>query len=570
MRIRQSVVAAAAIAASAGALAAPATAAPTQVLFPYSGGNQTWSVPVGVTEATFVLQGASGGDAATGGSGGLGAELHATVPVTPGETLTIVVGGAGSATAGFGGGGAAGDNGLAPLAGAGGGATTVLSGTNGVLLVAGGGGGGGGTGAGTAPGAGGDGGAGGTAGVAGIAAAPSTPGGGGLASGVGGAAGENAGGVAGAAGGTSVTSVGGTGGEQASASAGGNGGGGGGGFVGGGGGGAGASTDATTAGAGGGGGAGGQSFSTANATGLTTGVATAPGNGVAVLTYEPLATPQAQVQPTISGVAQVGRALTCETGTWSGSPSLRVAWLRNGAAIPNATATTYTLAEPDGAQQIACQVTATNAAGSAVARTTAITIPLTAGPTPVTAPSVTGRAAIGERVTCEPGTWTGGTPTFAYVWLRNGRAIARQTASTYTLARADAGQSVQCAVTATAAGLSTTAQSVAVGGPARLVILTTTATVSRAGAVTIQVACFGPTDCAVPSMTATSGQVIARAGARTVRSGASSKYAIRLGKRGLSKLRRVGSSIPVRFVSTPTGGYGGNARLTWVALNGTA
>jgi hypothetical protein len=101
------------------------------------------------------------------------------------------------------------------------------------------------------------------------------------------------------------------------------------------------------------------------------------------------------------------------------------------------------------------------------------------------------------------------------------------------------------------------------------VILTTTALVSRTGAVTVQVACFGPTDCVVPRMTATSGQVIARAGARTIRSGASSKYVMALGSRGKAKLRGTGSSIAVRFVCAPNGGYGGNVRLSFVALKGT-
>jgi hypothetical protein len=448
LRIRLSIAALAAIAAGSAALAAPAGAAPVQLPFTFSGGSQFWTVPTGVTEATFTLQGAAGGGAAGGGAGGLGAEIRATIPVTPGERLTIVVGGEGTSL-----------------------------------------------------------------GIAGF-----------------------------------------------------NGGGGGGGLVGGGGGGAGGSTSAATDGAGGGGGAGGQSFVTASATNVSIALAAQRNDGVAVVSYEPLAAPEVRTQPTLSGVAQVGRALSCELGTWSGSPSLAVAWLRNGETIPGATAMTYTLATADGGQQVACQVTATNSAGSRTARTPAITVSL--GPANATAPAVSGASAIGSRLTCSNGTWTGA-PTFAYAWLRNGRAIRGQTGSTYTLGRADAGQAIQCAVTATVDGQSVTAQSVATGGPARLVILTTTALVSRTGGVTVQVACFGPTDCVVPRMTATSGQVIARAGARTIRSGSSSRYTIALGRRGRAKLRRAGSSIAVRFVCTPTGGSGGNARLSFVALNGT-
>jgi len=570
MRIRPTVAALAATAAAAAAAAAPAGAAEVQIPFAYDGAAQSWTVPTGVTEATFTLIGGAGGDAGVlGPVGGFGAQVRATLPVTPGETLTLVVGGQGASSgAPAWDGGAAGANGDAPAAGAGGGATAVLSSTGAALLVAGGGGGAGGPGAGSG-GTGGDGGSAELPGAPGGPSGPSTPGGGGLVGGAGGAAGGGS--IGGANGGAASGGRGGAGGAGASGSGGGNGGGGGGGYAGGGGGGAGGSGPAGTDAAGGGGGAGGTSFATASATGVAPpALASTRGNGLAIVSYEPLAAPQVRVQPTLSGVAQVGRALTCELGTWTGSPSLTVAWLRGGMAIAGATSAVYTLAEADAGQQVACQVTAVNAAGSAVARTPAITIPITGGPAPATLPSVSGRAQIGARLTCAPGTWSGGTPTFAYAWLRNGRAVAGQTSATYTLGRADAGQSLQCAVTATVGGLATTAQSTAVGGPARLVILTTTALVSRGGGVTVQVACFGPTDCAVPRMTATSGQVIARAGARTIRSGNSSKYAITLGARGIAKLRRAGSSIAVRFVCAPTGGYGGNARLTWVALKGAS
>ncbi len=565
MRIRQTaVVAALAATAAAGATgAAPAGAAELQIPFVYDGAEQTWTVPTGVTAATFTLAGGAGGQVTGGGDGGVGAQLRATLPVTPGETLRVVVGGQASQAGapGFNGGG------MGTSAGSGGGATSILSSTGAVLLVAGGGGGGGAAGSGAGAGAGGDGGAGGQPGLPGDPATGSTGGGGGLVGGIGGAAGT-AGTIPGVVGGSTTSANGGVGGVAPGGSAGGNGGGGGGGATGGGGGGTGG--DDGAGGAGGGGGAGGTNFTTPTATSVSTSLASARNNGLVVISYEPLAAPQVRVQPTLSGVAQVGRALSCELGTWSGSPALTVAWLRGGAQIAGATSTTYTLADADAGQQVACQVTATNAAGNAVARTPAITIPVSSGPAPSALPSISGRAELGARLTCAPGSWGGATPAFAYAWLRNGRAVSGQTSATYTLARADAGQSLQCVVTATVGGLATTVQSTAVGGPARLVILTTTALVSRGGGVTVQVACFGPTDCVVPRMTATSGQVIARAGARTIRSGNSSKYTMTLGARGIAKLRRAGSSIAVRFVSTPTGGYGGNARLTFVALKGAA
>jgi len=111
--------------------AGPAGAAPTSVTFDYTGTNQTWVVPAGVTEITVDLSGAQGGDNAANGCsdfGGLGGRTVAVLPVTPGDTLTIVVGGRGGGSndtgqgvGGFNGGGDAGVTALLNIYGAGGG-----------------------------------------------------------------------------------------------------------------------------------------------------------------------------------------------------------------------------------------------------------------------------------------------------------------------------------------------------------------------------------------------------------------------------------------------------------------
>src|SRR5436305_11298041 len=59
-------------------------------------GVYQWVVPADITTATFDLYGGSGGDAG-GSKGGHGGHTVATVAVTPGETLSITVGGAGAA-----------------------------------------------------------------------------------------------------------------------------------------------------------------------------------------------------------------------------------------------------------------------------------------------------------------------------------------------------------------------------------------------------------------------------------------------------------------------------------------
>ena len=108
------------------------------VTFDFTGAAETWTVPAGVTSATFDLYGARGGI-----GGGLGGRVTATLNVTPGATYQILVGGLGDAFHnGFNGGA------LGQSARNGGGASDVRSGAFGLadrMLVAGGGGGGNGT-----------------------------------------------------------------------------------------------------------------------------------------------------------------------------------------------------------------------------------------------------------------------------------------------------------------------------------------------------------------------------------------------------------------------------------------
>jgi hypothetical protein len=123
------VCAVAALAGAASAQIAPPTCLPgTQVAFAATGAPQSYGVPAGVTELFVVADGAAGG---TGSSGpGLGAHVEATVPVSGGMALTVIVGQRGV-------------NG--PTGGGGGGGSFLFTSTGDLLVAAGGGGGGGAT-----------------------------------------------------------------------------------------------------------------------------------------------------------------------------------------------------------------------------------------------------------------------------------------------------------------------------------------------------------------------------------------------------------------------------------------
>jgi hypothetical protein len=141
----------------------PAGAAPActggvcTVKFAETGHVQSWTVPAGVTHITLTVAGGSGGNNSPAtGTPGKGGVVIARLAVTPGQRLTVVVGGKGAngvtgsatgAAGGYGGGGAGGATPAASASvegGGGGGGSFVFAGTgaSAKLLVAVGGGGG--------------------------------------------------------------------------------------------------------------------------------------------------------------------------------------------------------------------------------------------------------------------------------------------------------------------------------------------------------------------------------------------------------------------------------------------
>jgi hypothetical protein len=231
--------------------------------FGFTGGEQCYTVPNGVTTLYVVAHGANGSGGTSNKPGGTGARVEGRIPVTAGQTLYVYVGGSGGTPGGgYNGGGSGANN----RGGGGGGATDIRTGSGALntrLLVAGGGGGAGGAGSEVPPGGFG-GGAGGYNGVAGVSDSGfyTYHGGGGGSQSGGGAGGDNGGGCITPTTGTNGSlGSGGTGGTSPLGSnstpggPGGSGGGGGGGGLYGGGGGAG-SCNANGYGVGGGGGSG--------------------------------------------------------------------------------------------------------------------------------------------------------------------------------------------------------------------------------------------------------------------------------------------------------------------------
>lgn len=128
----------------AGTDSPPACASTT---YTYTGSSHQCIVPAGVTSVSIDAVGGQGGTTTDDVAGGLGGRVVATLSVSAGDVLTLVVGGSGGGSGGFGG-SHGGDPGAGPYVSSfdgagGGGSTDVRLGTR-TLVTAGGGGGGGG------------------------------------------------------------------------------------------------------------------------------------------------------------------------------------------------------------------------------------------------------------------------------------------------------------------------------------------------------------------------------------------------------------------------------------------
>lgn len=198
-------------------------------------------------------------------------------------------------------------------------------------------------------------------------------------------------------------------------------------------------------------------------TGRSTGLATVAQESAPV---GPVGKPLTPATPSISTSTPlaVGGVLFAKRGTWTAEGAqlseadFSYQWLRDGEAIPGATAKDYRLTVSDVETSIAVRVTG-SFPGFSTASTTSPTVgPVRGlaptGPTPVIrVPS--GDAVPGAWLTVTRGQWTSGSTklpesAFTYTWYRDGVAV--RSGKDYPLKLADLGSEITVTVTATVAG----------------------------------------------------------------------------------------------------------------------
>jgi hypothetical protein len=176
-------------------------------------------------------------------------------------------------------------------------------------------------------------------------------------------------------------------------------------------------------------------------------------------------------EPTVTGVALVGRSLETSNGAWNPSSGVtyKYQWLRcdpsggddssdkTCTSISGATQKTYTIASGDIGKRMRSRVAASSRGGTTQATSAATSVVSTESGKPASSspPTISGSAVVGSQLTGSPGTWVGDSPiTYSYQWLRCDKAgnacepIPGRTTSQYTLVQADQGRTVRLKVVA--------------------------------------------------------------------------------------------------------------------------
>ena len=160
--------------------------------------------------------------------------------------------------------------------------------------------------------------------------------------------------------------------------------------------------------------------------------------------------------PTISGIARVGSRLVASPGTWSKTgTTYAYQWYVDGTAVSGATGSTFV---PRPADHLLTATVHVKAKRSGYAPATAIspqTAKIARGTlTASKAPTITGRARVGSRVTVSTGTWSHAAA-ISYQWYADGVAIKGATGRSFIATSRERGARLRASVTARADGYTT-------------------------------------------------------------------------------------------------------------------
>jgi hypothetical protein len=210
------------------------------------------------------------------------------------------------------------------------------------------------------------------------------------------------------------------------------------------------------------------SAATANLVGASEG-STTSGINAAMVAAAPVNT----ALPVVSGTPTVGSLLSCSNGSWTGENELTLAvgwplttpfayqWLRDGGPIAGATTAAYVVQAVDVGHGLMCEVTATNDAGHASAKSNPVAVTLPAVTLSSTKIVVSGGSAR-VPIVCASATCAGTIELTAQIAAKHGKGKKKAKKKTVVLGKGSyslaAGTKATIAVRLTAAGKSALAK----------------------------------------------------------------------------------------------------------------
>jgi len=164
--------------------------------------------------------------------------------------------------------------------------------------------------------------------------------------------------------------------------------------------------------------------------------------------------------PQITGKARFGSTLKVSVGTWSPAPTqVSYQWLRNGVAIPKATTASYRPVLADIGRRLSVKVSGTANGMSGHITVTVGSVTRAAAPKWTKAkPTIKGKHRVGVKLQVKPTKAKIRKRAHApgakvsYQWLRNGKAIAKQTKAKHKVVKRDRGKRLRVRITITMPG----------------------------------------------------------------------------------------------------------------------
>ncbi|MFL6172412.1 MAG: hypothetical protein ACJ716_05925 [Marmoricola sp.] len=151
----------------------------------------------------------------------------------------------------------------------------------------------------------------------------------------------------------------------------------------------------------------------------------------------------------VKGTARFGSVLTCSSVSGA---TRTFAWILDGSTQSSVTTSSVKVPRAWVGHSVACRVKTSDADSSVTVSSPGQRVRLAVAPVAQIAPSISGTARQGQRLTCSPGRWSPSPSYFTYRWRRNGVLLPGSYDRRRLVSDGDVGNLLSCVVGAHLAG----------------------------------------------------------------------------------------------------------------------